>query len=140
MKRVFSCILFLMFGLFLTGCSYEEIANDVESEGDIPTISVSIQQWSAVIDSEYGIDYPRIKLRLYGTTNCERVTVITYENGKSYEVQTGVTNGKIDFTKIINTIEGAKLGDSINQTTVIKGYLGTSVKEITLNSGSLIFK
>ena len=55
-------------------------------------------------------------------------------------MQTGVTNGKIDFTKIINNIEGAKLGDSINQTTAIKGYLGTSVKEITLNSGSLIFK
>ncbi len=135
-KRVWK-FLFLLLSLMFLGCSYEEVAKEVEI---IPKVDISLEQWSAVIETQSGVENGNVKLRVYGTTNCDIVTVVIYENGNPYETRMNVTNGKVDFNEVINTIKEAKTGESITQTTVIRGYLGEVVKEITLSSGEMKFK
>jgi len=137
MKKLFAKTLFVVLSLMFLGCSYEEVAKELEV---VPEIEIALEQWNAVIESQGGVENGNVKLRVYGTTNCDVVTVVLYENGNPYETRVTLTNGKVDFNEVVNSIKNAKVGDSITQTTVIRGYLGDVVKEITLNSGELKFK
>lgn len=129
MKKILLTLALLVVVMNFTGCNSDKKAK----------ISIEKAEWSTEKESVGELMFGKVKLHISGSTNCERVTVMTYGDGIPSEVELTVKSGKFEGSEIIEFTSSAVTGAAVEAGTIVKGYNGDDEKEIEIESENLTY-